>query len=80
MRPDVSISRNSIVTLSLAAFTALALAAAVAPAANATKVTTAPPPKDTSNCLKVLGRNGNYLVCGDTIHVLPSLLKRKPKA
>ncbi len=70
---------RSITSFGLAAFAALTVAAALPSSASATKITTAAPPKDTSNCLKILGRKANYLKCGDTIYVLPSLLK-KPKA
>ena len=70
---------RSIASFGLAAFAAVTVAAALPSAAHATKISTSKPPKDTSNCLKILGRKANYLKCGDTIYVLPSLLK-KPKA
>ncbi|MGH7005236.1 MAG: hypothetical protein ACREIP_14930 [Alphaproteobacteria bacterium] len=56
----------------LAAFAATSLPLATANA----KETNATPPKDTSECLKVLGRKANYLVCDGKVYKLPSLIKR----
>ena len=58
-------------------FAPVACAATTLPLATASaKETKATPPKDTSECLKVLGRKGNYLVCDGKVYKLPSLIKR----
>lgn len=60
----MSTIRAGIVTFALAAFAATGLTAAT-PAAEAKMI-------DTSECLKVMRRDGNYLVCGDKVYKVKS--------
>ena len=68
-------AKYSIVSLGLATFAAVTIAATLPSSAYA-RVTNATPPKDTSNCLKIITRQGSFLKCGNVTYVLPSRIKR----
>lgn len=68
METIVSTIRASIVTFAFAAFAAAGV--------NVAAVSTANAAIDTKECLKVMTRDGNYLVCGNKVYKLKNLLRR----